>query len=116
MVVENARSLACLDEWEPYARLCARQKLVQRRRHLVAILPFVLVLFIGFRLFPKLENNLLGVAAVSLSLVWALLVCVYGIVLIIRIRAIHCPNCRAYFGSEDECMSCGLRRHVSQID
>jgi hypothetical protein len=107
--------LACLDEWEPYAQLCRRQKAVQRRWYVIAILPFTILIFIVFRFFPKAENKPLVVAAVALSLTWGVLVCVYGIALIIRIRAVRCPGCHCYFGSEDECMSCGFPRHTAGV-
>jgi hypothetical protein len=42
----------------------------------MAILPFAMALFVVFRLFPKFENNSLGVTAVALSLAWALFVCI----------------------------------------
>jgi Zinc-ribbon containing domain len=109
--IERRESWGCLDEWQPYAWLLRRKKVTQSRWHAMAILPFAIVIFVVLRFFPKSTNNLLVEAFVVASLVWALAVCFYCMALIIRVRAIRCPKCHAYFGSEDECMSCGFPRH-----
>ena len=110
--VENREGWGSLDEWQTYAQLVRRMKVKQRRWHVIAISPFAIVIFFVFGFSPKSENDLLVEGTVVASLVWALVIRVYSMALTIRIRAIRCPKCHAHFGSEDECMSCRIPRHL----
>lgn len=105
---KKAADLACLDDWETYARLCRRRRVLGRYGHTAALIPFIIVVLTSPRDFPKYSLWTLAIAA---ALLWALLVPGYYFVLLIHARAIRCPKCHHFFGPYEECATCGLPRH-----
>ena len=109
--VPEAQEVQSLDEWEYYARLNGRNKLLKKCWYWVAVGPFAAVVFVGLRFFP--ESSGLFSILVGISLAWALLVAGYCMTVIARLMGIRCPRCGWRFGGGDRCGSCGLNRHAT---
>jgi hypothetical protein len=99
--------ITCLDDVPSVARVAAQQEFLHRWYGLVAIVPFMVVLFIVTKFFGK-SSNPIPVIFVFASLLWATVVMGYTIYLRF---ALKCPACGWRFGVRDKCSSCGLLRH-----
>jgi hypothetical protein len=98
-----------LEDVPGIARMAARQDFLQRWYKPVAMAPFMVALFILFKLFPKSTSRIPTYFVIA-SLVWAGAVIGYSFFLMFALR---CPVCGWRFGSRDKCSSCGLPRHRS---
>lgn len=98
-----------LEDVPGVARMAARQEFLLQWYKPVAIAPFMVVLFIVLRLFPK-STSRIPIYFVFASLVWTGAVIGYSFFLMFALR---CPVCGWRFGSRDKCSSCGLPRHRS---
>lgn len=99
--------ISCLDDVPSAARLAARQQLLAKWYHAIALAPFVAVLFIDTEFFGYSDNRL-WLVLVGATLVWALAVAVYTFYLIFFLK---CPRCSWRFGLGSKCGSCNLPRH-----
>jgi hypothetical protein len=100
--------ITCLDDVPTVAHVAAQQEFLHRWYRLVAIIPFMVVLFVVTKFFGK-SSNPFPVAVVFASLVWAGAIVGYTIYLRFALR---CPVCGWRFGVRDKCSSCGLLRHA----
>jgi hypothetical protein len=101
------REAMCLDDMPSVARLAARQQFLGRWSRLLAIAPFVVVLFVLMTFFPK-STSPIPIGFIFASLIWAIGVVGYSFFLDF---AIKCPACGWKFGIGDKCMNCGASRH-----
>ncbi len=106
-------TLRCLDDWETYSRLAKRKAFMQKYYRLLILVPFGVAALITSRFFP-MSRAWFASVPMYLSFIWIFLVLVYTFWLVIKVRAIRCPRCGERFGSEDECIPCGLPRHATQ--
>jgi hypothetical protein len=98
----------CLDDVPRLARLSLWQQRISRSYHLVALVPFVAMIFIVFKFFPN-STNPIWTFAVFLSLGWAIAVAGYAFYSLFW--GVRSPACGNGFGVRDSCRSCGLPRH-----
>lgn len=103
--------ISCLDDVPSAARLAARQQLLAKWYHAIALAPFVAVLFIDTEFFGYSDNRL-WLVLVGATLVWALAVAVYTFYLIFFLK---CPRCSWRFGLGSKCRSCNLPRHRNVV-
>ena len=110
-VPENTSLARCLDDDEAYTRIERQLRFVRRYWYGVASGPFFLVIVLLFRYFPQSSGRIWDVA-VAISRGWAILVAIYGLILVVRALMIHCPRCGWRSGWADRCTSCGFPRHA----
>src|ERR1035437_1052512 len=108
-------ALRYLDDWEIYPRLVKRKVFMQKYCRLLALVPAGIVSFITNRFSPN-STSRFALASNFLSLIWIFLVLVSTFWLSMRVRAIRCPRCGGRFGSDDECIPCGLPRHAARSE
>jgi hypothetical protein len=102
---------ACLDDSGPYRELNRQNKFFKRYWHVMALGPFTVTVFIEIRFFGDSTSRLAEIP-VFVSVAWAMLVAVYGLILTTRVLSIRCPRCKWRFGLGDKCSSCDLPRHA----
>jgi hypothetical protein len=109
--VQDPSQIACLSDWEEYARLDSKRRFLQRWWHALALGPFVAVLAIFHRVLygPYHPWNHID-SVLMASLLWAGLVAVYCFTVFTRILLIKCPRCGWRFGLGTRCGSCDLPR------
>jgi hypothetical protein len=103
--------ITCLDDVPEVARIAARQEFLNRYHKPVAMIPFIVVMFVALKLFPH-STSVIPIVFVFASLGWALVVVGYAIYLRFALR---CPVCGWRFGLRDKCGSCDLPRHRPKI-
>ncbi len=106
-------TLRCLDDWQTYSLLVKRKAFMQKYYRLLVFVPFGIAVLITSSFFPTSRAWFASIP-MYLSFVWIFLVLVYTFWLVLRVRAIRCPQCGGRFGSEDECIPCGFPRHATQ--
>jgi hypothetical protein len=99
--------VACLDDSPTMVRLATRQQFLGRWGRPIAIVPFVVVLFVVLTFFD-MSKSLIVFGFVMASLLWGIGVIGYSFFLLF---AIKCPACGWKFGPGDKCMNCGALRH-----
>jgi hypothetical protein len=102
--------ITCLDDVPEVARIAARQEFLNRYYKPVAMIPFIVVMFVELRFFPN-STGPIPIAFVFASLGWVLVVLGYAVYLRFSLR---CPVC-GWRGLRDKCSSCDLPRHRPQI-
>jgi hypothetical protein len=100
-------NISCLEDVPSVARLAARQQLLARWYHAIALAPFAAVLVIDAEFFGYSDSRL-WLVLVGATLIWAFAVAVYTFYLTFFLK---CPRCGWRFGSGDKCGSCNLPRH-----
>lgn len=100
----------CLDQSATYSKLNKRVGFLKKYYRLMALAPFAAVVFVTLRFFGGLTNRVVD-DLIFLSLGWAVFICIYGMILLVRHLAVRCPRCTWRFGLGDQCGSCGLPRH-----
>ena len=98
--------LTCLDDATGVAGRAARQEFLSKYYRPLVLLPFMVALFIGMKLFG--ENSGVTIFLVCASLAWGMAVIGYHVYLLVSVR---CPVCGWRFGRGQKCGSCGLPRH-----
>jgi len=68
--------ITCLNDVPSVARLAARQQLLAKWYHAIALVPFTIVVFVGVKFFGDSTNRFLDVL-VGATLLWAIAVAVY---------------------------------------
>jgi hypothetical protein len=104
-------SPACLDDWDKFQRLQRAASFVRRYGHVTALAPFVIALFISLRFDFRGTDVLIAV-----SLAWAGVVAVCGLVVSGRALFISCPSCGSHFGPGNACQWCDFPRHRPSQD
>jgi len=111
---EDDTKWSCLDESQPFARLNQRKRFWRKYGHAIALVPFVVVLFVLLRFFGNSTSSLFTVP-IYVSLAWAAFVAIYSLTLIVRVLSIRCPRCGWRFGGGDQCGSCSFPRHSESV-
>ena len=112
--MQGPRQITSLEDWDDYAHLNEKAVFLRRFWHGLAFGPFVLVLAIFHRiLFEPSRPWNYGDSLLIVSLGWALLVAIYGMVIFTRLLFVRCPRCGWRFGPTTRCGSCALPRTVA---
>jgi len=96
--------VSSLEDYKDYRDLARRRKSLNSFGYLLALGPFIAGLVLGRRFF---ENS---TVLVSATLIWAICVAVYGLIVNLRFLGFKCPQCMQSFGRGGECFNCGFPR------
>ena len=99
--------ITSLDDLPDVARVARRQRFLNRWYKLVALAPFVVVLILSLKIFPKANEQVFFWPMLA-ALLWAMGVVAYSFYLLFWFK---CPRCHERFGLGEACRNCGLARH-----
>jgi hypothetical protein len=100
--------ITCLDDVPDIAAKAARQRFLGKWYRPIGLVPFAVVVFTYLKFFPQ-STSPIPIVLVFASLIWAMVVAGYSIVLRFTVR---CPACGRRFGSRNNCGNCGLPLHA----
>lgn len=112
-VAEPKREAISLDQYPALSRRANRERFLSRRWAIrfAAFLPFILVLLTTRVSLPVPRS--LWDALFFASLLWAIVVFLYSLMLVFGLVGIRCPRCSGRYGAGDNCPRCGLPRHFA---
>jgi hypothetical protein len=99
--------ITSLDDLPDVARVARRQKFLNRWYKPVALAPFVVVLILSLKIFPKVNEQVFFWPMMA-ALLWAMGIAAYSFYLLFWFK---CPRCHERFGLGEACRNCDLARH-----